>query len=466
MNWLHPSQGSIAGIPRGLLLRLGWSTSSFGILQVLRLVNNVMLARLLSPSIMGLASLIFAIRTGAEMLSDLGANQNIVRHKKGTDPEFYNTVWTLQVVRGLILATIISLSAGYFAAFFEEPQIAVLLPVLSLAFVFHGFQSISRALLQKQVKVVRVDIQEFVVVCITFAVQISLAALTGSIWAIVIGGLVSSAGMLISTYVLIPGIRHRFEFNRLYFREVLGFSKWIFVATALYFFAWNFDRFYFAKQISLAQLGLFTVARSYADLAITATTRLASRLLFPTVAGMKESHFAARQKLLKGRRFLLLGGAIAMGLVVACSDFIIAILYDDRYADAARILPILLVGVWFAILATINEQIVMGKLNPSYTAYGNATKLATLLIGVPIVFINYGFTFALLVLVAGEVVRYVTLWAFSRRQHLGFGRDDLALTVLFVIAIFGFRKVLTLMGIAEGIFELFPVLPEFVSLFR
>jgi hypothetical protein len=67
----------------------------------------------------------------------------------------------------------------------------------------------------------------------------------------------------------------------------------------------------------------------------------------------------------------------------------------------------------------------------------------------------------LIVLNAGEVVRYVVLWVFSRRQHLAFGRDDLALTILFLIAILAIRELFSLVGLTGDLNALFPVLqPE------
>ena len=64
----------------------------------------------------------------------------------------------------------------------------------------------------------------------------------------------------------------------------------------------------------------------------------------------------------------------------------------------------------------------------------------------------------MIVLNAGEVVRYVVLWLFSRRQHLAFGRDDLALTILFLTALVGARELLFVLGLASGMDGLFPAL--------
>ena len=76
----------------------------------------------------------------------------------------------------------------------------------------------------------------------------------------------------------------------------------------------------------------------------------------------------------------------------------------------------------------------------------------------PLTFHLYGFMMAVLVLSLGEVVRYVVLWTFSRRQHLGFGRDDLALSLVFLGLVLVFRELLALVGLTGGIMTLFPLL--------
>ena len=121
----------------------------------------------------------------------------------------------------------------------------------------------------------------------------------------------------------------------------------------------------------------------------------------------------------------------------------------------------MLLGVWISILCTVNDSVLLGMARSSYTAIANGAKLLTFVIGVPFAFHYYGLMAAIVVLNVGEVVRYVVLWLFSRRKHLAFGRDDLALTILFLIAVVGARELLFALGLASGMDGLFPVLrPE------
>ena len=76
------------GVPKSIVVRLGWMSVGYGGAQLLRLANNVILARLLAPPIFGLMAVVNSIRTGVELLSDVGIMQNIVSNPRGDHPDF------------------------------------------------------------------------------------------------------------------------------------------------------------------------------------------------------------------------------------------------------------------------------------------------------------------------------------------------------------------------------------------
>lgn len=436
----------ILGVPKTMLMRLGWIAFSFGAIQFFRLLNNVVLTRLLDPSIFGLMSLVIAIRVGMELISDVGVTQNIVSNPKGQEPDFYDTAWTWQALRGIALAAICTIIGAPFASFFGHPELATILPIISLTFLFSGFDSTSRGLISKDIKVVRLGVFEIAKAALTIPVYAGAALLFPNVWAVVIGVIVMSAVTLIFSFLYIPGMRHRFIIDAESARQLFHFGKWVFFSSMVYFFAMNFDKLYFAKQITLAQLGVYGIARNLADVATQLALRGSSSVLYPTVAASRLDPANLRKKLMKGRRTLLLAAAIALGAFMAMSSVIVAFLYDPRYAEAAVILPVLCVGVWFSILTSTNDSILMGLARPAYPAFSNAAKLLSYIIGMPIAFHFFGFMGAILVIASGEVVKYVTLWALTHKEHLRFGRDDLALTIAFVLTAFGGHLLVAQLG--------------------
>ena len=231
----------VLGVPKSMLVRLGWVALTYGAVQFLRLLNNVILTRLLEPSVFGLMSLVIAIRVGMELVSDLGVTQNIVSNPRGHQAQFYDTAWTLHSSRNLILAVLCFLLAGPFAAFLGHPELALILPVASLFFVLSGFESTTRGVLHKEIKVARLGVYEVGLAGVSIVAQVGSALVFRNVWAVIVGMMVTSSATLVATYFLMPGTRHRFIVDPQSARELLHFGKWVFLSSIVYFFAMNFD---------------------------------------------------------------------------------------------------------------------------------------------------------------------------------------------------------------------------------
>jgi O-antigen/teichoic acid export membrane protein len=71
--------------------------------QALRLGSNIVLAWLLFPEAFGLMLLVNVFMQGLQMFSDIGIGPSIIQNKRGNDPDFLNTAWTIQAIRGFVL---------------------------------------------------------------------------------------------------------------------------------------------------------------------------------------------------------------------------------------------------------------------------------------------------------------------------------------------------------------------------
>ena len=81
----------------------GWIVSEHGIGQMLRFAGNLVLTRLLAPDMFGVMAIAHVVISGMTMFSDIGLELNVIRSKRGNDPVFLDTVWTIQILRGLLL---------------------------------------------------------------------------------------------------------------------------------------------------------------------------------------------------------------------------------------------------------------------------------------------------------------------------------------------------------------------------
>lgn len=434
-----------------LLGAAGWVAVSFAGVQVLRLCTNVVLAWILAPELLGTMLIINTLRTGGELLTDVGIGQNIVTNRRGNEPAFYNTAWTIQILRGLLLFALALAATLPVSRLYENVQLQALLPISATIFVITGFTSPARFLLQKNMEVRTLVLLDLGGSAFSTVVHIGLALYSPTIWALIWGLLIGTAGPALASFFLMDWRSVRLQFERPAAVSIIHFGKWIFVSSLIYFLAMNFDRLYFADMIPLATLGIYGIARNFSDTAMQLFQRIGSLLIFPKISSLSERGGDLRSKIAPVRIAALVAGAVALAMGVAVADRFIDLLYDDRYRAAGLYLTVLLLGSWFAILATMAESMLFGVGKPASVAAGNAVKLALIAAGLPLFLTRYGMVAALITFFVAEFLRYVVLTVRKRSVGLAFLRQDLIATLLFFGLVLLFREVTMLFGLTSGI---------------
>src|SRR5271155_3349020 len=190
----------------GILLRGAfWTVGGFGAGLVLRFVSNIFMTRLLAPQLFGLMVIVNSVRVGIELISDLGIAQNIIYSPHANEPDYYNTAWTLQFIRSVLLWLVIVAASVPLARFYDLPILVYLLPVTGIGTIAYGLTSLSPVLLQKRLLFAKLN-----------------AYLNRTIWALIFGGLLSSAVTAGASYFLLPEIKHRFLLNKKYAYEIVS----------------------------------------------------------------------------------------------------------------------------------------------------------------------------------------------------------------------------------------------------
>jgi O-antigen/teichoic acid export membrane protein len=407
-----------------------WTVGALGLGQAIRLATNVLLARLLAPELFGMMLIVNTLMTGIQLFSDVGIGQNIIHSPNSLDPRYYNTAWSLQVIRSIAIWLVFLLAAVPVAHFYGAPILAAILPVSGFTMVLLGFASLSPAILQKQMQFAKLTVFNLSTAIISSALLIAFAYITPTIWSLVLGGVAGAGFSMVITYFLVPGLKQRFHIDRQYLGEITSFGKWVYLNSMVYFLSTNFDRLYFAKVVPLQVLGIYGIARAISELFSTAATHVGGGVIFPFIsshAGLPRE--TMRQELVSIRGKFLLLIALGCSVFIATADLIIKLLYDQRYHAAAWMLPVLVLGAWFSMIATTNESTLLGLGAPSYSAIGNSVRFTLLMVGLPLSLKFVGLNGAIVSLVLAEVSRYVPIYIGQRRHRFSFGAQDLAITL-------------------------------------
>lgn len=440
-----------SGLWRGNLARQAvWLTVPFGAQQLIRLATSVVLARLLAPEMFGVMVLINTLRTGTELLSDIGIGQSVVRSPNAADRGFLDTAFTVQLARGVGLCLIGLLSAWPIAQAYHNPELAPIICLVSVGFLTTGLQSPDLFVMQREMRLVQRGVYDLACTVAASVITIALATIWGNVWALVWGLILGSVFSTVMTYAFAPFRLPRLTWHRDHVAEILNFGKWIFLSTAIYFAAISTDKIYFSAVLPLAVVGIYGVARTFSDMLSALAQRFGSFLVFPKVVELRQRG-AVASGFQRKRRLALAAIAVAMAASLAGSDQVILTLYDPRYHMAAFMLPVLLASVWFAVLAAFGEATLFGLDRPQASAAGNAVKFAVMIVGLPLFVPLYGVFAGLLVLLAAEIGRWLALAVALRAEKLASVGDDVALTLLVGAAAVALKAAAGALGLAPTI---------------
>lgn len=339
-----------------------WTLSGHGMNQVLRLGGNLILTRLLFPEAFGLMALVQLFIQGLEMFSDTGAASSIIQNKRGNEPAFLNTAWTLQVGRGFMLWVGSYLIAWPAAQFYNEPMLTQLLPVSGVTSFIAGLNSTKLFTANRQLVLGRLTLVELGSYTVGLVLMIIWAWIYRSVWALVGGAIVAALVKMVLSHTAFDGERNRFYWEPEAFRALHQFGRWIFFSTALTFLAGQSDRLILARLVNVRFLGIYTVAQTLSRALSIAIHATGSRVLFPSYAELVRERPEQLYLNLRKTRLILIALSYCVSLVfIIFGQQLIDFFYDNRYADAGWMLQFFAVGSLVSILAQTYDNVLMAN---------------------------------------------------------------------------------------------------------
>ncbi|MFK7960963.1 MAG: oligosaccharide flippase family protein [Phycisphaerales bacterium] len=336
--------------------------------KFVQLGSNVVLAALLSPALFGIITLANVVAQGMKMFSEIGISASVVQNKR-SDPEFLDSAWTLQVVRGTVLWMLIAAAAIPAAIFYRTPILVLVLPAIGLTTLANGFISTRHAVLNRQLRQGRLALLELATSVGSRLIMIVWAVVSPSVWAIVAGMVIGAVANAFATHHVLPGHRNRFCWEPEAVRSIFRFGVWVALGTMIAFFGQQLDRLMIGRLEDLGVLGVYGIAMTFARLPREAFAIISSKIVFPSVSELARTDRDALERTLKRARATVLPIGIAGTVgVAAVSPWIFRLLYDPEYGAAGWIAPLGAMLLWI--------ELANGMANRTLLALGETRLLA------------------------------------------------------------------------------------------
>ena len=390
--------------------------SAHGVQQVVRLGSNLITTRLLFPAAFGESSIVWALSTALLMFSDVALLPCIIQSKRGDDPDFLNTAFTVQVLRGVALGIIMILMARPVAWFYHDAALRPLVELGSLQLICNAFHSTKMYSLRRWLRLGWVNAFDTAQMGVTIATTIVLALVYRQAWTLVLGTVIGTFVFTMVSHLLPVPYRNRFRWEKAALQEIQAFGRWVLGSSVATFIGGQADRIMLGRFLGSAWLGVYGVAITLSDGIGAAITRIINSVMFPvlTEAGRETgSNLSELYYRLRTRLDLLSMGVT--GVMAGAGGWFVRLLWDARYADAAWMLQIVCVRMGVSALVSSGEICLFALGHTRYVFQRSVSRLLATLVLVPGGWYLGGVKGLIWGAVASEAVALAAIWPQSYR---------------------------------------------------
>ena len=324
---------------------LGWLFFETILTRGLSLLVRLYLVRLLLPNafgLIGMASVFIAFLT---IMGEMGMAAALVQRKTTRMTEqHWHTAFTVSFLISALGWFLIFIALAPLAAvFYGEPELNLILPALGFSLITDSLAIVQRAKLTKELRFKALSIASIAGVVPSSALGIFLAYYGFGVWALVVKTLSNSILTLLILWTFVGWIP-KFYFSKEAFKDLFGFSAYVFLERLLIFFMHNIDYLLIGKLVGTAALGIYTLAFTLTDTLRMQIMNTFNKVFFPVYSNLQDDKTKAAAYFLKVIQYTSLIINPLMLLMLLDAQGIVTNCFGGPWRHAWRPLQILAVG--------------------------------------------------------------------------------------------------------------------------
>jgi lipopolysaccharide exporter len=333
---LLESDGLKAKGARGVLMLASGNVVDGG----MRLLRNMILARILAPAEFGLMAIALVFTMAFEAFSEVGIKQAVIQNKRGADQEFLNIAWWAQAVRGFALYGVAFLLSPAICSFYSKPELLVVMRFIFTVIIFRGVLNPRTYVLEREYKfgwAVLLLQGSGVIGTVT---TIVLAFYINNVWSLAIGYVVENAVRCLASYVFLP-FMPSFRLDKECIRLLAGFGAGMFGLPILTLVSSYIDIFVLGKVVSDSDLGFYSLASTLAIMPVDLFSKVISPVLLPLFSAKQDNKSSLQRGVLRINQMIAFFGLPVVALMVGCAREIMILAYTSKYEAVSAVFAVL-----------------------------------------------------------------------------------------------------------------------------
>lgn len=316
---------------------------------LLALVRVFILARLLSPNDFGLFGVALLALGTLNALTVTGLREALIQNRSETEDQ-KNAVWTIGIVRGLIIAVGLVAFSPLITDFFNAPAATQIIQVLAISVVINGFTNIAAVYYEKDLEFYKYFVCKSAETVMNTAVAITIAAIFQSVWALPIGYIAGVIARTVGTY-LVDRYRPYFNWKFSDVKEMIKYGRWVSASSILNYFLSKADSIVVGRVFGAASLGQYELASTTSKTFSLEITNVVGKVIFPAFAQIQDNLSYLRLVFERATQLIaLIIFPASIFLAVLAPEFVTVVLGEKWLA----IIPLVQVLAFFGLAASFD----------------------------------------------------------------------------------------------------------------
>ncbi len=358
----------------------GWAFLARTLVGASGVARTLILAHLLSPQDFGAKGTAFVVLGAIEALTGTGFETALLQ-RRGDIEGFYDSAFTVQLVRGMALAALIWMAAPVAAAFFHGPVLVPVLRAVGIVLIVRGLANPAKLRLFRELRYDTLFWWSLPEVAVGLGLAVALGIVLRNVWALVIPIIAAQAVATVVSHVLAQR-RPRFALDRARIRAVAHYSKWVLATQAMTFLSLQGDNGFVAKILGIGSLGLYQVAFRIAELPVTGFTQVVSQVALPSLSALQGEPDRLRSWYVWAQRVVLLVHGAFVALVVLFGGPLTRAILGPTWMPIVPALRILVVAMLLRSLVDLAGVLFNAIGEPRFTYRLQAARVAIMAVAI------------------------------------------------------------------------------------
>lgn len=415
---------------------VAWSLAEKAGSMLLQMGVSILVARMLAPEDYGVMALLTVFATLSLVVVDSGFSQTLIRSREPS-PSDYRSVFRFNLVTATLLYGVMVALSPLLAAFFDQPVLTRIAPVLFLLLPLNALCVIQQAIYTRRFRFDTLSKVVFASTAVSGVVAVAMAWSGCGVWSLVAQRL-AAMGVKAALLWMLSDWRPAGRYDGRALRAMAPYSLRLLATDLISTLYNNISQLFVGKMYSTEMLGFFNQGQKLKDLPVTATIQSVQNVSFPALSKIREDS----GKFAEGYRQLLLMVAFVVSPVmlgmVAVAEELFALFLGEKWMPTVPYFEILSLSGLFMPLAMVACNVLKARSDGSVIVRLEVVKktVQTLILAVSIPCGVRAIAWGVVAMAFCELA--LNLRAARRFAELSFGRIARAIVpaVLLSVAMF------------------------------